>query len=407
MTSATNWVLQLKVPEFAAAVELARRPDLRRRPFWVRGHGAKGAVVAAASVAARRRGVVAGTPEALARRRLPEALVLEGDPEALLSTGAALQEVLSGGNRPMVPRGREGALLQLGVLSLPLQALSLAGELQRTVREKLGLPLVSGTGTSPLVAGLALLGAPENGCLLVQAGGERAFVQGLPLALLPGVDRALLQQLRLLGVASVADLEPLSRQVLEEAFGERGSWLFSFARGRDPRPWPEGERGLELSTALTPPEQERGVLLGMAAHLMERCMKRALARREAPGALELQLTFMDGVVTARSARWRGVVRHEANLMPHLERLLTALLVRRLAVSGVRVRLLGLRAVEEERQQTLVAEVEVAEQRRERLADTVAALRARHGFGAVLSGPALDLLGRVPLDEDGFRRRLEG
>ncbi len=407
MTCATNWVLQLKVPEFAAAVELARRPALRQHPFWVRGHSAKGAVVAAASVAARRHGIVRGTPEGVARRRLPEALVLEGDPEALLSAGAALQDVLSSGSRPVLPRGREGALLQLGVLSAPLQALSLAGELQRTVWEKLRLPLACGTGTSPLVAGLALLGAPEKGCLLVQAGGERAFVQGLPLALLPGVDRALLQQLRLLGVASVADLEPLSRQVLEEAFGERGAWLFAFARGRDPRPWPEGERSVELSTALTPPEQERGVLLGMAAHLMERCMKRALSRREAPGALELQLTFLDGAVSARSVRWRGSVRHEANLMPYLERLLSALLVRRLLVSGVRVRLLGLRAVEEERQQTLMAEVEIAEERRERLADTVAALRARHGFGAVLSGPALDLLGRVPLDEDGFRRRLEG
>lgn len=407
MASTTSWVLQLKVPEFAAAVELARRPELSRRPFWVRGHGAKGALVAAANVIARRRGLVAGMPEGVARRRLPEALVLEGDPEVLLSAGAAMQELLSREERSLVPCGRDGALLQLGVLNEPLQALCLAGELQREVREKLRLPLALGTGTSPLVAGLALLGAPENGCLLVQAGGERAFVQGLPLALLPGVDRALLQQLRLLGVASVADLEPLSRSVLEEAFGERGTWLFSFARGRDPRPWPEGERGIELSTALAPPQQERGVLLGMAAHLMERCMKRALARHEAPGALELGLTFLDGVVSARCARWRGVVRHEANLMPHLERLLTVLLVRRVAVSGIRVRLSGLRATAEERQQTLMGDVEAAEQRRERLADTVNALRARHGFGAVLSGPALDLLGRVPLDEDGFRRRLEG
>jgi hypothetical protein len=145
----------------------------------------------------------------------------------------------------------------------------------------------------------------------------------------------------------------------------------------------------------------------MAAHLMERCMKRALARHEAPSALELRLRFTDGVLTSRTARWHGLLRHEANLMPHLEQLLRVLLVRRVAVKGIRVRLSGLRGVSAERQKTLLPDVEAAEQRRERLSDTVAALRARHGFGSVLSGPALNLLGRVPLAEEGFQRRLEG
>jgi len=407
MTSREPWVLQLKVPEFAAAVELARRPELKAKPFWVRGHGTRGAVVAALSSAARRRGLVSGMLESVARRRAPEAVVLEGDPEALLDSGNALQDLLAAREQTCVPCGRDGALLQLGLLPEPLQALRIAGELQRDVQQHLRLPLMLGTGTNALVAGLAQLAAPENGCLLVQAGAERAFVQGLPLELLPGVDRPLLQQLRLLGVTSVAELEPLSRETLEEAFSERGAWLFSFARGRDPRPWPEPEASLELETALTPPQQERGILFGMAAHLMERCMKRALARHEAPSALELRLRFTDGVLTSRTARWHGFLRHEANLMPHLEQLLRVLLVRRVAVKGIRVRLSGLRGVSAERQKTLLPDVEAAEQRRERLSDTVAALRARHGFGSVLSGPALNLLGRVPLAEEGFQRRLEG
>ena len=75
------WVLHVDLDEFLAAVEIARRPELRGKPVVVGGKGdpTQRAVVATASYAAREFGIRSGMPLRTAARRCPEAVFLGSD----------------------------------------------------------------------------------------------------------------------------------------------------------------------------------------------------------------------------------------------------------------------------------------------------------------------------------------
>lgn len=79
-----EWVLHVDLDEFLAAVEIARRPELRGRPVVVGGAGdpARRAVVATASYEAREYGIHSGMPLRTAARRCPDAVFLPSDPPA-------------------------------------------------------------------------------------------------------------------------------------------------------------------------------------------------------------------------------------------------------------------------------------------------------------------------------------
>ena len=83
MTSA-DWVLHVDIDQFIAAVELARRPELRGKPVVVGGAGdpTRRGVVATASYEAREYGVDSGMPLRTAAKRCPDAVFLPSDPPA-------------------------------------------------------------------------------------------------------------------------------------------------------------------------------------------------------------------------------------------------------------------------------------------------------------------------------------
>jgi hypothetical protein len=78
---ATDWILHVDLDEFIAAVEMARRPELRGLPVVVGGEGdpTKRTVVATASYAAREFGIRSGMPLRTAAKRCPEAVFLPSD----------------------------------------------------------------------------------------------------------------------------------------------------------------------------------------------------------------------------------------------------------------------------------------------------------------------------------------
>lgn len=283
-------------------------------------------------------------------------------------------------------------------------ALAAADSVAQQARSALGFALCMGTGRSWLLADLASRRAPENACLLVCKEGELSFVRGFPLGVLPGMDRSFLRQLQQLGIEDVEAVAQLPVKALEEGFGARGALLHAFAHGRDPRPLPQHEPPLERATVFAQPVQDRGVLFGMAAHLTERCMRAARARGLAPRALQLMLQNSAGVRVTRTVRLREPIRHEANLIPLLDGLLRALLTGRSSICSLRVRFEDLRSCGNERQAQLFPQQQEQEFRTERLDAATEALRARYGFNAVVRGPAVDLLGRLPADKEGFQLR---
>jgi DNA polymerase-4 len=103
------------------------------------------------------------------------------------------------------------------------------------------LSISIGGGTSKLIAklaaGVAKPGAPGDGILVVEPGGEAEFMRRFSLADLPLVGPKFQERLARLGLHSVVDVLDHERSTLINWLGEReGVWLYTRVRGLDASP---------------------------------------------------------------------------------------------------------------------------------------------------------------------------
>ena len=106
--------------------------------------------------------------------------------------------------------------------------------LQMRVLDGTGLSASIGAGSTRAIAAIASrLGGPR-GIRIVSPGTERAFLQNLPVDLLPGVSAARAAELAACEVTTIGALARVPRAVLEHRFGRHtGNELWHRARGRD------------------------------------------------------------------------------------------------------------------------------------------------------------------------------
>src|ERR1700756_2243017 len=109
----TSWVLHLDMDQFLAAVEQARRPELRGKPVVVGGDGdpTKRGVVSTASYEAREFGVHSGQPLRTAAKRCPGCVFLPLDADAYNAVSEQVMAVLRETGAPVEVLGWDEALV--------------------------------------------------------------------------------------------------------------------------------------------------------------------------------------------------------------------------------------------------------------------------------------------------------
>jgi DNA polymerase-4 len=401
-----TWILHADVDAFFASVEQARDPSLQGRPVIVGGDGEQHTVVASCSYEARARGVRNAMSTREARDRCPEAVFRPGDSRVYREASDAVWARIARCS-PRVQRvALDGGYADLGAAGIrsAQAALVVAVALCREVREELRLPLSAGLGSTRLLARVATDLAKPRGCFLVLPGYERALLRPLPVSRLPGVGTRTARILESFRVRTVGDLACVPEEILVRTFGSRGLLLHQRARGIDPTPVAPGGpvRSLSRETSLEPPIADHGRAFGLASYLLERAMKEAIAAGLVVPAMELRIRHVDGVAVRGTVPVRPPARHEANLIPMLEGLLKRLWMRRIALAHLHVSLLRLRPRPQEQPELFP---DPGEERWVRVQEAVRGIRERHGFGAILRGPAIGLLHALPRDRDGFRLRI--
>lgn len=93
-----------------------------------------------------------------------------------------------------------------------------------------GVALAAGIGTTPFVARLAAARAATGTVREIAAGGERAFLDPLPLEVLP-LGPKVREELELLGVRSVGELLALPRGAVGDRFGPGAALAHALATG--------------------------------------------------------------------------------------------------------------------------------------------------------------------------------
>jgi DNA polymerase-4 len=226
-------ILHADVDAFFAAVEQRDDPRLRGRPVLV-GAG----VVLAASYEAKACGVHTAMSLRLARRRCPNAIVLEPRMSAYVEASRAVYRVFEDTTPLVEGLSIDEAFLDVrGLRRLSGAPTEIAVSLRRAVRERVGLPITVGIARTKFLAKVASGVAKPDGLLVVPPDRELAFLHPLPVERLWGVGSKTATKLHHLGITTVGQVAELSEATLVALLGRAsGRQLHALAHNRDPRP---------------------------------------------------------------------------------------------------------------------------------------------------------------------------
>jgi nucleotidyltransferase/DNA polymerase involved in DNA repair len=300
-------ILYADVPGFYAEVERALDPTLAGRPVLVGGDPRKRGLVQSATADARAAGVVADMPVVEALERCPRARALRTDMSRYRDMDKRLRAILVRCADRVEPAGLGAAYLGVPAETSfasdrePSLA-SLAATLRTTVARELHLPLRVGAGPVKFLARLAAEEAGPEGFLEVSPTRVAPFLEGLPVARLPGVGRKTEARLSELGVRCVGELIALGRASVERTLGNHGLAILAAAHGQGDDRIRAAPHPQSLSQEATLPE---GVLdraeLGEQLHGLAERLERALALEGVTARrLALRVRFTDGEQTTRS-----------------------------------------------------------------------------------------------------------
>lgn len=225
-----DWVLHVDLDEFIAAVEIARRPELRGKPVVVGGQGdpTQRGVVATASYRAREFGVHSGMPLRTAAKKCPDAVFLPSDAPAYEEVSERVMAVLR--ELPVVVEviGWDEAFL--GAHTDDPE--TLAEDARRAIADETGLASSVGIGDNKLRAKLATGFAKPAGIYRLTRENWVEVMGHRPTEALWGIGRRTAAKLAEQGLLTVADLARADPEALAARFGPRmGPWYRTLALG--------------------------------------------------------------------------------------------------------------------------------------------------------------------------------
>jgi len=412
-------IAHLDLDAFFASVEQVVRPELRGRPVIVGGLVEDRSVVASASYEARARGVRTAMPIAQAHRICPEGIFLRGDFRRYAEFSERVMQICRQ-FAPLVEQASiDEAYLDLsGTERFYLSAFGRAGRtkpsgnwlvrwaqmLLEEIRRQTGLSASVGIGSNKLIAKIATGLAKPGGICFVWPGYEPAFLGPLPLSEIPGIGPRTAEILADYNLKTVKDLQGVGEEMLIAAFGERlGRMLHRCA-------WGIGQTELELETEPKSVSRETSFerdttdvnfMLAMLYYLTERACKRLREIGKAARVVGVKLRYSDFKTLIKSRTLPEPSNHDDVCFAVARDLFRALYTRRVAVRLVGVQLSGLVRCDE---QQICLWQERDHQKMRRIYEASDAVRDRFGFSAITKGPAIELLGKLEQDEDGFRLR---
>ena len=334
-------VLHVDLDAFFVSVELLSHPEFVNLPVIV-GHRGGRSVVTAANYIARKYGVNSAMPMALALRQCPNAIVLEPHMGLYRDFSTRVMSIFDDVT-PLVERlGIDEAFLDVAGATNLFGSPAVIGELIRArVFAETGLVCSVGAASTKFVAKLASGLAKPNGLLVVPADDTVDFLHPLPVAALWGVGAATEQALSRLGLKLIGDIAHTPLAVLRKTLGEAsGQKLFDLSWGRDPRAVTlereEKSVGHEVTFEhdVTDVDRLRSELLRQCDLVAVRLRRGDLVARRV--ALKLRYTDFSTVTRSRT------LAEPSNVGRRIyEEAVAAFDL--LAASGIRVRLIGVRA----------------------------------------------------------------
>ena len=225
-------LLLIDMDAFYAAVEQARRPELRGRPVIVGGSAERRGVVSTASYEARACGVRTAMSTGQALRLCPQAVFLSVDMPAYLAAQQQVLAIFARYTDLIEPVSIDEAFLDVtGCRRLFGSAEQIAAAIQRAVRDELALSCSIGIAPTKLLAKLAAELHKPGGIGSLSGADVHGRLRRLPVDRLSGIGPVTAQRLAELHVSTIGELQDIPRSLLASVAGEQADVLKQLAFG--------------------------------------------------------------------------------------------------------------------------------------------------------------------------------
>jgi len=399
-------ILHLDIDAFFASVEKLLNPFLATKPVIVGGYPGERSVVASCSYEARACGVHSGMSLSQAHRLCPDAVFLKGDFRNYSLVRDQIREILFRFSPSVAFTSIDDAYVDLtGLESLhSSHPFETACRIREAVLARTGVSLSMGIGTSPVMARIASACAKPAGILFLLPGYERSFLEEMQVERLPGVGRKTGRVLDNLNIRTIGDLARIPSALLEAAFGKNGRKMSEKARGIDPSAVAEREIPASVSRETTFPREtsRRSEVESMLHYLTERAASFLRRKQLSTSSVEVKIRYADFRTEARRrAVPQGATDQERVLFPVALAILGSLITRRVRIRLVGITLLSLSRRVSERQGVLPFSSLARRAADEAFYAGIDRVRDRFGFGALIGGRSIEMLGKVRRTRHGF------
>lgn len=378
-------VLHVDMDAFFAAVEQLDHPEWRGLPVIVGGAADRRGVVAAASYEARRFGVRSAMPSAQAKRLCPDAVWAPARFERYRELSARIL-ALFGELTPTVEQVSidEAFLDVTPSVHRPVHPADVAARIQRRVDE-LGLSCSVGVATCKTVAKIASDHDKPHGITVVKPGEEAAFLAPMPVDTLPGIGSATATALRAAGIRALGDLAMLDPVSATGLMGSAGPVSVQRAAGIDEHPVApsDGVKSISNEHTFSSDVRERAEVEAALRQLVEKVSGRLRRKGLRGRTLTVKLRYADFTTKTVRHTLPDAVDLVDELLPHALELIAGAWT-----PGAGLRLLGFGVSgfgASSRQLDLFAGESADPTKSRALVESMDAVRARFGDGAIMRG----------------------
>ena len=306
-------ILHADLDAFYASVEQRDDPRLRGRPVIVGG-----GVVLAASYEAKACGVRTAMGGAEARRRCPDAVVVEPRMSAYSEASKAVFRVFEDTTPLVEGISIDEAFLDVGGLArIAGTPTEIAVRLRREVLRRVGLRITVGVARTKFLAKVASGVAKPDGLLVVEPDRELAFLHPLPVERLWGVGAVTAAKLHARGIWFVGEVARLDEAELVRVLGAgTGRHLHALAHNRDPRRVEVGRRRGSIGSqhALGRGPKSAATVDAVLVGIVDRVTRRMRAASRVGRTVVLRLRFDDFTRATRSRTLDQATAHTATVL---------------------------------------------------------------------------------------------
>ncbi|MCB1692794.1 MAG: DNA polymerase IV, partial [Pseudomonadales bacterium] len=244
-------VVHADMDAFYAAVEQLDNPSLRGKPILVGPNSYRG-VVLTASYEARKYRVGSAMPVAEARRRCPQAIMVEPRFERYVEISRQVMDIFGDFSPKVEALSLDEAFLEMtGAAHIFGSPIEMGRKIKQAVKSATGLDVSVGISGTKYVAKVASAHEKPDGLTVVPQALAPAWLAPLPVTRLWGVGRKTAPRLLDLGLATIGDVARADPAFLVRHLGGSGRHFFDLANAQDPRDVQRGRASKSIGSDRT------------------------------------------------------------------------------------------------------------------------------------------------------------